>query len=298
MSNKTSDKNVANIERLNNFIEAYKQTKEQSFIVDTINKDFFFEFVDCLLAEREQMLKEKQDYKQDIKDFQNALNEENLRCANYAIENNELKKRIQELEEKNKHLSNVSDYETISLECVHLEEQLEIANSRIQELEEENKKLKAQHIFTRNKATNEEKAELYDVIDKTIDTFLEQEKPIWQQEMIKDKMSLEEALSIVNEMYQNKYKIIEKNNTIYVDKLNDIKFTSLEFASVRLLREVQSLQYKLENSIPEQVVKEVLQNNRNKLFGMTYLSKEQYRTYEMQIERINKIEQELLEGEK
>ena len=102
MSNKTSDKNVANIERLNNFIEAYKQTKEQSFIVDTINKDFFFEFVDCLLSEREQ------------KD-----------------------KRIQELEKKNKHLSNVSDYETISLECVHLEEQLEIANSRIQELEEE-----------------------------------------------------------------------------------------------------------------------------------------------------------------
>ena len=102
MSNKTSD-NVANIERLNNFIEAYKQTKEQSFIVDTINKDFFFEFVDCLLAEREQMLKEKQDYKQDIKDFQNALNEENLRCANYAIENNELKKRIQELEEERDH---------------------------------------------------------------------------------------------------------------------------------------------------------------------------------------------------
>ena len=52
--NKGSDKNVANEERLNNFIEAYKQTKEQSFIVDSINKDFFFEFVDCLLAEREQ----------------------------------------------------------------------------------------------------------------------------------------------------------------------------------------------------------------------------------------------------
>ena len=167
---------------------------------------------------------------------------------------------------------------------------------RIKELEEENKNLKAQHIFTRNNnATDKEKAELYDVIDKTIDTFLEQEKPIWQQEMIKDKMSLEEALSIVDEMYQNKYKIIEKNNTIYVDKLNDIKFTSLEFASVRLLREVQSLQYKLENSIPKQVVKEVLQNNRNELFGMTYLSKEQYRLYEMQIKRINKIENELLE---
>lgn len=49
------------------------------------------------------MEKEKQDYKQDIKDFQNALNEENLRCANYAIENNELKKRIQELEEERDH---------------------------------------------------------------------------------------------------------------------------------------------------------------------------------------------------
>lgn len=131
---------------------------------------------------------------------------------------------------------------------------------KVKELEEENKNLKAQHIFTRNNnATDKEKAELYDVIDKTIDTFLEQEKPIWQQEMIKDKMSLEEALSIVDEMYQNKYKIIEKNNTIYVDKLNDIKFTSLEFASVRLLREVQSLQYKLENSISKQVVKDKIE---------------------------------------
>lgn len=53
-----------------------------------------------ILSEREQLLKEKKDDKQDIKDFQNALNEENLRCANYAIENNELKKRIKELEAK------------------------------------------------------------------------------------------------------------------------------------------------------------------------------------------------------
>ena len=45
-------------------------------------------------------------------------------------------------------------------------------DKRIQELEEENKKVKAQHVFTRNKATDEEKAELYDTIDKTLDTFL------------------------------------------------------------------------------------------------------------------------------
>ena len=65
MSNKTSDKNVANIERLNNFIEAYKQTKEQSFIVDSINKDFFFEFVDCLLSEREQKDKRIQELEEE-----------------------------------------------------------------------------------------------------------------------------------------------------------------------------------------------------------------------------------------
>lgn len=58
------------------------------------------------------------------------------------------------------------------------------------------------------------------------------------------------------------------------------------------------LDYVDENFIPRQVVKDVLQNNRNELFGVTYLSKEQYKPYEMQIERINKIEQELLEGER
>ena len=65
MSNKTSDENVANEERLNNFIEAYKQTKEQSFIVDSINKDFFFEFVDCLLAELEQKDKRIQELEEE-----------------------------------------------------------------------------------------------------------------------------------------------------------------------------------------------------------------------------------------
>ena len=166
---------------------------------------------------------------------------------------------------------------------------------RIQELEEENKKVKAQHVFTRNEATDEEKAEIYDVIDKSVDEFLEKEKPIWEQEIIASEMSLEEAINFVDAMYQDKYKMIEENNTIYVDRLKDVKFTNLEFASVILLREVQSLQSKLKNSIPKQVVIDVLQNNRNELFSMTYLSKEQYRPYEMQVERINKIEQELLE---
>lgn len=128
-------------------------------------------------------------------------------------------------------------------------------DKRIQELEEENRKIKAQHVFTRrNEATDEEKAELYDVIEKTVDEFLEKEKTIWEQKMTTEKMSLEEAINIVDAMYQDRYKIIEENDTVYVDRLKDVKFTNLEFASVILLRGIQSLQSKLNNSIPKQVV--------------------------------------------
>ncbi len=130
---------------------------------------------------------------------------------------------------------------------------------RIQELKEEDKKLKASHIFTRNNnATDEEKAKLYDVIDNTIDTFLEQKNQKWEQIMTTNKMSVDEAIDIVDKMYQDRYKAIEKDDTILVNKLDDIKFTNLEFASVILLREVQSLQSNLENSIPKQKVKEAL----------------------------------------
>ena len=87
MSNKTSD-NVANIERLNNFIEAYKQTKEQSFIVDTINKDFFFEFVDCLLAELEQKDKRIQELKEE-RDHWNG-------CFIVAMENSIAKEKVKD----------------------------------------------------------------------------------------------------------------------------------------------------------------------------------------------------------
>ena len=76
--------------------------------------------------------------------------------------------------------------------------------------------------------------------------------------MTTNKMSVDEAIDIVDKMYQDRYKAIEKDDTILVNKLDDIKFTNLEFASVILLREVQSLQSNLENSIPKQKVKEIL----------------------------------------
>ena len=52
--------------------------------------------------------------------------------------------------------------------------------------------------------------------------------------------------------------------------------------------------YNLE-SIPKQKVKEILQKNRNELFSTTYLDPIQYKPFEMQVERINKIEKEILE---
>ena len=54
----------------------------------------------------------------------------------------------------------------------------------------------------------------------------------------------------------------------------------------------------MENGIAKEKVKNVLKNNRNEIFSTTYLSREQFRPYEMQIERINKIEQELLGEDK
>ena len=50
-----------------------------------------------------------------------------------------------------------------------------------------------------------------------------------------------------------------------------------------------------EDYIPVQKVRDVLQKNRNELFSITYVDQIQYEPFEMQIDRINKIEKELLE---
>lgn len=131
---------------------------------------------------------------------------------------------------------------------------------KIKELEEENKRLKASHIMTHNKVSDEEKAKIFDVIDNSIDTYFEKSKPYWEQIMTKDKMSLEEAETIINDMYQDRNKILENNNVIDVSRLDDVKFTNLEFASVRAIREIQSLERKLDNSIPVSLVEEKILN--------------------------------------
>lgn len=72
---------------------------------------------------------------------------------------------------------------------------------------------------------------------------------IWNQIHKSNQMDLDTAKNIVDKMYQSKMSQIEKDNTIYVDKLNEIEFTYLESAALILLREVQFLESKLEKAI-------------------------------------------------
>lgn len=111
MSNKTSDENVISIE-------------EDVKILKYIKNDFDWDLQHPNSRTEREL--------QEAKKYSSAID-------NILAELEQKDKRIQDLERKNKHLSNTSDYETISLECTHLEEQLDIANSRIQELEEENR---------------------------------------------------------------------------------------------------------------------------------------------------------------
>lgn len=121
---------------------------------------------------------------------------------------------------------------------------------RYNQLEKEIEELKASHITTNNKATNTEKAKIFDVIDNSIDIYIEKSKPYWEQLMTKDEMTIDEALTIIDDMYQDRYKIMsqktEKETIVDLGKMDYIKFTNLEWASVRTLREVQSLNNKLE----------------------------------------------------
>ena len=122
------------------------------------------------------------------------------------------------------------------------------AKNLIEKQSKEIEELKASHITTKNKATNTEKAKIFDVIENSIDTYIEKSKPYWEQIMTKDEMTIEEALTIINDMYQDRYKIMsqktEKETIVDLSKMDYIRFTNLEWASVRVLREVQSLNHK------------------------------------------------------
>ena len=81
------------------------------------------------------------------------------------------------------------------------------------------------------------------------------EKKVYNQIMTKNEMSIEEAETIIDDMYQDKYKIMSQKTdtgvTIDLSKMDKITLTNLEFASVRALREIQSLRHKLEKQEKE-----------------------------------------------
>ena len=146
-------------------------------------------------------------------------------------------------------------------------EAIEKAVNLIEKQSKEIEELKASHITTKNKATNTEKAKIFDVIENSIDTYIEKSKPYWEQIMTKDEMTIEEALTIIDDMYQDRYKIMsqktEKETIVDLSKMDYIKFTNLEWASVRVLREVQNLNYKfkkLEDKIKAKI--EELENQK------------------------------------
>lgn len=87
--------------------------------------------------------------------------------------------------------------------------------------------------------------------------------------------------NILSEREQNKARIKELE-------------AKLEFKKYGDLDEIEFEEY-MSHFIPKQKVKDVLQNNRNEIFSFTYVDDEQFKPYIMQIDRINKIEKELLE---
>lgn len=74
------------------------------------------------------------------------------------------------------------------------------------------------------------------------------EEKYYNKIMTEKEMSAEEAENIIDDMYQDKYKIMEqKTDTgvrIDLSKIDEVKFTNLEFASVIILREKNSLETK------------------------------------------------------
>ena len=110
----------------------------------------------------------------------------------------------------------------------------------------------------------------------------------------KEIQALERVLA-EREQKDKRIQELEEENAMLKKTNNIAKNVNIEDVT-----EVMNKSYEefMNDYIPKQAVKDVFQNNRNELFGMTYLSKEQFRPYEMQIERINKIEQELIGEDK
>lgn len=137
----------------------------------------------------------------------------------------------------------------------------------------------------------------------------------------KNTLSLQKAIKNVLADYTRQKEMNEEHqkingelrqaiNTVEKEKADWIKaYQEEKDSQFELLKRIKELEEErnhwhgcfivaMENGIAKEKVKNVLKNNRNEIFSATYLSREQFRPYEMQIERINKIEQELIGEDK
>lgn len=105
MNNKTSDKNVANIE---DFIKVYKEMKMQKNVIENIDKDYFTEFVDKLIKKLDE--KDKQ-----IKELEEELAEFNKQLDLDYVDENYIPKQvvIDTMEELNNEIKNGDEIEAI-----------------------------------------------------------------------------------------------------------------------------------------------------------------------------------------
>ena len=114
---------------------------------------------------------------------------------------------------------------------------------------------------------------------------------------------LEEPKIIQDKNIRNGKPIIKGTRLTVIDVLlfitNFIKDHEKEFrenyADISFKQIIDSINYVLDNIISKQKVKDVLQKNRNELFSIAYVNPEQYKPIDMQFDRIDKIEKELLE---
>ena len=124
-----------------------------------------------------------------------------------------------------------------------------------------------------------------------------------KDKMISTSIKENEAIKhLLEERKQDKKRIKELEEYIFIapdlDEMTAIKYANIQregYIRGRSDEQQRAEQIIYENYIPVQKVKDVLQNNRNEIFSTTYLNEEQFKPYTMQIDRINKIEKELLE---
>lgn len=90
--------------------------------------------------------------------------------------------------------------------------------------------------------------------------------------MSREKLTLEEAENIVDNMYQNRWKEcgVEEGNTIHMGNLENLHYSELERASIRLLR--AEIRLKRENKKYKEILNKIryFLDNHDKNVGNLY----------------------------